>query len=504
MLDVPQADPVLVVSAQLNQALEQAECGTLAPDAWAALVRDQETLETNLEEQAEALSVRGDFGAAGQLYTIVAEFNDRMASIIGFLIDGPLTDDADPEELADFRLECQNLSTFAQAQGLLLTATAQRLSTSLADSEASAKEASRLFESLAQGSGPSVSASLALMAEGAQYVAVAMGQQLRFQYRDAARSYLRARRVTEKALEVAKADSDNAVNSPSAAAAGINSYRAAAEIAYFLANMADGDLEGAAKHAEKAVIFSAQDDPDLPLILCQAMRIDQCNAMALLAYVRAEVAANRYDWDEARRQIADADHQWHQVIMMALDMDIPQSGQMATAAQMASSQTVGIFRRRIDREKELHAEITKLRADNQTLHDKMFQLARDPKIQAEVVERMSSDRYDINRSQANVIGPNAVVSDTRMQQENSENALPGIDMTELARQLQVLTEKLKELAVDPDQYAALSEVSHAAQAASKQDKKGTLDHLKKAGAWALQVARDIGVQVAATALTAAL
>lgn len=190
--------------------------------------------------------------------------------------------------------------------------------------------------------------------------------------------------------------------------------------------------------------------------------------------------------------------------MIAMDMDIPQSGQMAAASQVISSQATGTFRRRIDREKELHAEIAELRANNQTLQDKIFQLARDPKIQAEVVERMSTDRYNIDRSQAGAIGPNAVVSDTRMQQENVENALPGVDMNELARQLQVLTEKLKALAADPDQYAALSEVSYAAQAAKNQDKKGTLEHLKKAGAWALQVARDIGVQVAATALTAAL
>ena len=226
--------------------------------------------------------------------------------------------------------------------------------------------------------------------------------------------------------------------------------------------------------------------------------------MAYLAYVSAEVAASKNNWDEAERQIAEADYQWHQVVMMAMDMDIPQSGQMATSAQMVSSQVMGAFRRRIDREKELHAEIAELKADNQTLHDKIFQLARDPKIQAEVVGRMSGDSYNVERSQANVIGPNANVSDTRMQQENVENALPGVDMNELARQLQELTEKLKALASNPDQYAALSEVSYAAQAASKQDKKGTLEHLKKAGAWALQVARDIGVQVAATALTAAL
>jgi hypothetical protein len=45
---------------------------------------------------------------------------------------------------------------------------------------------------------------------------------------------------------------------------------------------------------------------------------------------------------------------------------------------------------------------------------------------------------------------------------------------------------------------------HAAQAASKQDKAGVMEHLKKAGGWALKIARDIGVQVAATVLAPAL
>jgi hypothetical protein len=507
VLSVPQADPVVVLSAQLDLALKQAEGGTLTPDAWAALVSDEETLEGNLAEQAQALSASGDFGAAGQSWTIVAELNDRMASIIGSLIDRPLTDGPDLGELTEYKRTCQALSTFARAQGLLSTAIAQRLSYSPAESEASAKEASRLFRSLGQSGGPDVSESLtlALMAEGAQFAAVAMGQQFHFQYRDAARSYLRARRAAEKALEEAtKGDSDNAP-ATSAITADINSYHAAAEQTDLMADVVDGDFEGAVTHAEEmAKIISFQDDPGLPLVLRQSIKLDQCNAMAYLAYVRAEVAASRNNWDEAEQQIAEADHQWHQVVVMAMDMDIPQSGQMAAAAQMISSQVTGTFRRRVDREKQLHAEIAGLMANNQKLQDKIFQLARDPKIQAEVVNGMSADRYDIDRSQANVIGPNAVVSDTRMQQENVENALPGVDMNELARQLQVLTEKLKALAADPEQYAALSEVSYAAQAASKQDKKGTLEHLKKAGAWALKVARDIGVQVAATALTAAL
>jgi hypothetical protein len=203
VLSVPQADPVLVLSAQLDQALKQAEGGTLTPDAWAALVSDEETLEGNLAEQAQALSASGDFGAAGQSWTIVAELNDRMASIIGSLIDRPLTDGPDLGELTEYKRMCQALGTFARAQGLLSTATAQRLSYSPAESEASAKEASRLFRSLGQGSGPDVSESLALalVAEGAQFAAVAMGQQFHFQYRDAARSYLRARRAAEKALD---------------------------------------------------------------------------------------------------------------------------------------------------------------------------------------------------------------------------------------------------------------------------------------------------------------
>ncbi len=495
----------MFVSAQIDQALRQAGSGALTNNAWAALTSAEETLEGNLVEQAQALTASGDFGAAGQLWTMVAELNDRMTSILDFLVDSPPKDGPDSEDLADYKTGCETLSVFARAQGLLSIAIGQRISNSPAESEASAKEASRLFKSLAQGGGPDLAASMALVAEGVQFAAVATGQQLRFQYRDAARSYLRARRSTEKAFEEAtKADGDN-----SEALAGIkadmDTYHATAEQADLMADVVDGDFEGALTHAEETVkIISSQDDPGLPPILRQSIKMNQSNAMAYLAYVRAEVAANNNNWDEAELRIAEADRQWHQVVMMAMDMDIPQSGQMAAAAQMISFQATGTLRRRIRREKEFNAEIAELRANNQALHREILQMAQDPKIQTEVVGRLSSDRYDINRSQAGAIGPNATVSNNQLHQENVQNSLPGVDMNELAQQLQVLTEKLKTLAADPDQYAALSEVSYAAQAAGKQDKNGTLEHLKKAGVWALQVARDIGVQVAATALTAAL
>jgi hypothetical protein len=496
----------MFVSAQIDQALRQAGSGALTSDAWATLANDEETLEGNLAAQAQALTAGGDFGAAGQLWTMVAELNDRMTSILDFLVDSPPEGGPDAEELADYKRGCETLSVFARGQGLLSIAIAQRISNSPGESEASAKEASRLFKSLAQAGGPDLSASLALVAQGVQFAAVATGQQLRFQYRDAARSYLRARRATEKAFEEAtKADGDN-----SEALAGIkadmNTYHATAEQADLMADVVDGDFEGAVTHAEETVkIISSQDDPGLPSILRQSIKMNQFNATAYLAYVRAEVAANNNNWDEAEHRIAEADHQWHQVVMMAMDMDIPQSGQMAAAAQMISFQATGTLRRRIRREKEFHAEIAELRTDNQALHREILQMAQDAKtkIQTEVVG-MSSDRYDINGSQAGAIGPNATVSNNQLHQENVQNSLSGVDMNQLAQQLQVLTEKLKTLAADPDQYAALSEVSYAAQAASKQDKNGTLEHLKKAGVWALQVAKDIGVQVAATALTAAL
>ena len=56
----------------------------------------------------------------------------------------------------------------------------------------------------------------------------------------------------------------------------------------------------------------------------------------------------------------------------------------------------------------------------------------------------------------------------------------------------------------PSHYVAVGEVAAAEQAAQSGDQPAALDHLKKAGKWALEVATKIGSEVASAALKASL
>jgi len=79
-----------------------------------------------------------------------------------------------------------------------------------------------------------------------------------------------------------------------------------------------------------------------------------------------------------------------------------------------------------------------------------------------------------------------------------------IPLAKLAEELALLRDELKKRAVDSDHDIAIGEVAQAQQAASNKEGTGALEHLKRAGHWVLDVAKDIGVGVATTAIKAAL
>jgi len=117
----------------------------------------------------------------------------------------------------------------------------------------------------------------------------------------------------------------------------------------------------------------------------------------------------------------------------------------------------------------------------------------------------SGDQIRIDKlGQAASVGSHNIVTDTHMEQANTESALAGVDMSALAEQLDILTTKLKAAATEPDQYTALAEVSQAAKSAKEKDREGTLQHLKKAGGWVLGIAQSVGVELAVGALKAAI
>jgi len=133
--------------------------------------------------------------------------------------------------------------------------------------------------------------------------------------------------------------------------------------------------------------------------------------MAYLAYAQAEVAANNRNWDEALQKLAETDRHWHELVAMAIDLDIPQARQIADNAQAMSSQITGSCRRRIKREQLLYSKIDELQAINQQLQHKIFQLAK---------------RSTIHKiGQAGVIGSDDTISDIDMNQASVKKSHGG-------------------------------------------------------------------------------
>jgi hypothetical protein len=111
------------------------------------------------------------------------------------------------------------------------------------------------------------------------------------------------------------------------------------------------------------------------------------------------------------------------------------------------------------------------------------------------------DEYTVG--QAGVVGPGGHAHDMTFNQIWNQ-AGSDIDLSVLASELSELRARLKEEAMDPDHDIAVGEVASAERAAREGDGPTVLEHLAKAGQWALDVATRIGVPVAVAALKTAL
>jgi hypothetical protein len=79
-----------------------------------------------------------------------------------------------------------------------------------------------------------------------------------------------------------------------------------------------------------------------------------------------------------------------------------------------------------------------------------------------------------------------------------------LDLRTLATELAQLHTAMRESATSAEHDAAIGEVAVAEVAATEGNGPTTLEHLKKAGRWALDVATEIGVSVAGAALKTSL
>lgn len=84
-------------------------------------------------------------------------------------------------------------------------------------------------------------------------------------------------------------------------------------------------------------------------------------------------------------------------------------------------------------------------------------------------------------------------------------ASASIDLAALSLDLDRVRDEMERAAEgEPERYAALAEVARAKQAADKADGSSVMQHLQKAGSWALDVAKVVGAGVAVAAIKSAL
>ena len=110
------------------------------------------------------------------------------------------------------------------------------------------------------------------------------------------------------------------------------------------------------------------------------------------------------------------------------------------------------------------------------------------------------DHY--SAGQAGAMGPGAQASSMTFQQIWNQNPA-SIDLVVLKEELSHLRDAMNRDSSEPYHDIAIGEVAAAETAALNGDGPGALEHLKKAGAWASDVATKIGVNVVAAAIKAA-
>ena len=108
--------------------------------------------------------------------------------------------------------------------------------------------------------------------------------------------------------------------------------------------------------------------------------------------------------------------------------------------------------------------------------------------------QIMGDNYNIG--QAGAVGPNAKAQNITFNQIwNQLQEAP--NLPDLAHELSILRQEMKRDAIEAEHDISVSEIAKAEQSAKQGDGPNTLEHLKSAGKWALDIAIKAGVSLAA-------
>lgn len=112
----------------------------------------------------------------------------------------------------------------------------------------------------------------------------------------------------------------------------------------------------------------------------------------------------------------------------------------------------------------------------------------------QINELIMGDKNVFKNSQIGAVGSNATSSNNSFQQINY-NVPADLDFDKLHGQLGQLKENLASKAKSPEEFKAIGEVAEAELASKEKDGNKVVKHLKDAGKWVFDTAKDIGVDV---------
>ena len=112
----------------------------------------------------------------------------------------------------------------------------------------------------------------------------------------------------------------------------------------------------------------------------------------------------------------------------------------------------------------------------------------------QINELIMGDKNVFKNSQIGAVGSNAISTNNNFQQMNY-NVPENLDYDKLHGQLGKLRENLAAKAKSPEEFKAIGEVAEAELASKDKDGNKVVKHLKDAGKWVFDTAKDIGVDV---------
>ncbi|MDO6427563.1 hypothetical protein Q4489_11085 [Thalassotalea sp. 1_MG-2023] len=152
--------------------------------------------------------------------------------------------------------------------------------------------------------------------------------------------------------------------------------------------------------------------------------------------------------------------------------------------------------------KEIMKDVIQFRQQILSKTEKLLDMLKDKQGDIVMGDKIKTD---ISGSNHNVVGvgKDVVVENVNISQAWNDNK-DKIDLDKLSQELELLVKKLKEEGSEPEQFQELSQVATAHKESIDNNGEGVFSALSKTGEWSLGIAKQIGLGLVTSAISASL